>query len=418
MNEQEQLINLNQQVGVTIVGGSMEHNNVKWISDGYGKLENSGNPIYYSSNRSVNIYAYQPYNSAWTDVLNSSYDFTVQSDQTTYGYANSDLLWATPATSSVGDATARLTFNHMLSKINVYLTNEDGTDVSDATITLKNVEKTASFSNGVVSKRDGDIGDVIAGTYTNCATAIVVPQTLRANETFIEIIQNGHTYEYKSTSDRELLSGRLYTYRLKINSNGMIVLDDSDVNPWIDGDEDFSMDNFEFVKVSEFSSERKFYSVPYISGTTEFDDSGSGWFENPTKYFMDITVYYQNVDKTEISSLNFTSWVGDDHRQALTAWVNSFNVDKSMTSKFMYQASAWSWSRARIYVNTDNTIFYIIDKRNSMKAGEFESITTFTAITCEEKADPNHFSSYNHGCGEIAGSASSNTAVGAIPSWD
>ncbi len=243
IDEQNTLINDQQEVGVTILGASETHNNVKWVSDGFGGLRNTGNPIYYSSNNSIEAYAYQPYNSSWKDVKNSSYLFTVSDDQSLEGYANSDLLWASPTSATSSNSSVGITFNHMLSKINVFLTSTDGTDLSNASITLNNVEMSARFKNGTISNIIGNRGDVLAGTTTDKATAIIAPQTINKDETFITIQLGDRTFEYKPKASRTVESGKVYSYRLKVNSSGQIVLDETAVNPWEDGNNSNNTDN-------------------------------------------------------------------------------------------------------------------------------------------------------------------------------
>lgn len=93
IEEQNELINSNQEIGVTIIGASAPHNNVKWVSDGLGGLSNTGDAIYYSGTSKAAVFAYHPYNSQWTDVVNQSYTFTVSEDQSGSGNDNSELLY-------------------------------------------------------------------------------------------------------------------------------------------------------------------------------------------------------------------------------------------------------------------------------------------------------------------------------------
>ncbi len=234
LNEQNELINLDQQVGVTIIGASSTHNNNPWISDGTGNLNYSGS-IYYVGNTTAYIYAYQPYNSTWTDVVGTTQIFTVQTDQSAGGYANSDLLWAT-ATADKTTPTVNLTFSHMLTKVNVELTVEDDIDLNGSTITLNDVKTTVEFQNGMVTLLTGYTTDVVAGTSTTQATAIIVPQTISFGSKFISITLNdGSTYSYSPNTNQQLCSGKMYCYKLKMTKDKLLILNSTYVNPWEEG---------------------------------------------------------------------------------------------------------------------------------------------------------------------------------------
>lgn len=236
--EQNEFINDQQHVGVTITGASESHNNVKWFSDGLGNLENLGNPIYFAGANTASIYAYQPYNLAWNDVANQSYTFSVQTDQSGKGYANSDLLWAS-ATSDKSAPAVILNFKHLLSKVNVILTNDEGIDMETADISLTGVETSAEFQTGVVTSLTGNIADVIAGKSTSKATAIIVPQIIEAGTPFVTITLNGKNYTYNMKVTKALLSGKMYNISLKLVGTELI-LDKANVNPWENGDSDES----------------------------------------------------------------------------------------------------------------------------------------------------------------------------------
>lgn len=160
-------------------------------------------------------------------------------------------------------------------------------------------------------------------------------------------------------------------------------------------------DDFDFVKVSETSTETVAYSLPYVHGSTHaFDHSGSGWFENPTEFIADITVDYVNVDKAETTGFTLANWLSETQQEGLTVLFESkaLNYDKSESKKFEYQASAWSWSRAKATTTETEAVWNIVTKVSGEKAGEYTITTTSTAIEPEEKADPNHASHYvQHG---------------------
>lgn len=234
IEEQSELINSNQEVGVTIIGASSDHNNVRWVSDGLGELSNTGESVYYSGTSKAGIFAYHPYNSQWVDFMNQSYDFAVSQDQSGSGYANSDLLWAM-ATSDCNTPLVQLTFKHLLSKVNLYVADKDGKKVTASEIYVKNVEMTSVFSNGEVRSKEGACkGSVLAGMNTSQATAIIVPQTVSVEQPIVCAIVDGVEYNLTLSAPLHMSGGKSYTLNLTMQENGKLTLGGSKIDPWED----------------------------------------------------------------------------------------------------------------------------------------------------------------------------------------
>lgn len=90
LDQQNTQIVAGQLVGVTVTGALAEHNNVGWSAESNGELTNTGETLYWGTGTAT-IYAYHPYNAAWTcDGTNQ--EFSVQTDQSGDGYLASDLL--------------------------------------------------------------------------------------------------------------------------------------------------------------------------------------------------------------------------------------------------------------------------------------------------------------------------------------
>ena len=221
-----------QQIGVTIIGAKSEHNNVAWSVGEDGALSNTGDEIYYG-NGTATITAYHPFNDDWDE--NTSYAFSVNTDQSTNAeYLASDLLWAT-ASSEKTETAIPLTFSHKLAKINVTLVpeNEDD-DLNGATISIYNTKTSTTFNptTGVISDATGEPQEIIAGVTTDdayTASAIVIPQEVSGK--FIKITHEGKTYYYKLSSGKTLASGTSYSFTLSVKGKQLINTGSS-INPW------------------------------------------------------------------------------------------------------------------------------------------------------------------------------------------
>lgn len=185
---------------------------------------------------------------------------TVATDQrsTTDGYAKSDLVYAKSTGVVRTSNTVNLTFNHLLSKVEVIL--KEGNGVTDfltnlnslkimhtqpkAQFTLTKDEPSYGYNtehqDGIAILADGDATDIIIDkgvtTETNILNeAIIVPQTLAAATSFIQIkLSAGGVFTYKLESETKFESGKKYTYTITVNQTGLTVT--SSITDWTVGE--------------------------------------------------------------------------------------------------------------------------------------------------------------------------------------
>jgi len=224
----------NRQVGVTITKASEVHNNKLWLADGNGTLVNVGNPVYWRETE-VTVTAYHPYRSDWTGTGQA---FSVQTDQSTDdGYLDSDLLWA-QTVSSQSDVPVALNFTHKLAKVNVTLTSDDITDLSNIIISICGTNICTGFNSatGILSATATQVADIKASVTTATAytaSAVIIPQTVAKGTKFVKITYDGSDYYYTLSDAVEFKSGVSYHFQLKLsvkNGNGIgFVFDDGEM---------------------------------------------------------------------------------------------------------------------------------------------------------------------------------------------
>lgn len=231
--------------------------NLDYTANGNGGF--SGTTVYYpQSGKGVNIYAYAPYASGITS-FNSSYSFTVATDQSTdNNYLASDLLWGQPMKEndageyvsanpvSRTSEAVNISFKHLLSKIEVTLTPGSGLTADDfkgATLKVFQVQCgiTLTLSTGAIGTASGDKTDVTAATYSTTETptaltaaAIVVPQTIAKETKFLEVdLTTGGKLYYTLPDSGEgltLAGGKIYKYTITVNLTGLTVT--SKITDW------------------------------------------------------------------------------------------------------------------------------------------------------------------------------------------
>lgn len=223
-----------RQVGVTITKASEAHDNVAWRADGYGMLINAGNPVHWGDGELM-VTAYQPYCADWTG---TNHTFIVQTDQSTdSGYLDSDLLWA-QTTASASDVPIALGFTHKLAKVNVTLTSDNITDLSNVIICICGTNICTGFNpaSGILSAIADQVAEIKASVTTATdytASAVIIPQTVAKGTKFVKITYEGEDYYYTLPDAIEFKSGASYHFQLKLslkNSNGIgFMFDDGEM---------------------------------------------------------------------------------------------------------------------------------------------------------------------------------------------
>lgn len=232
---QSTMIVKGQQVGVTTSGAKEDHKNSPWKAEENGSLTNLGKGLYWNGNQTIDITAYHPYNSQWTE---TEHTFTVQTDQYNNGndnnYINSDLLWVAQR-QDYTSAPIELKFGHMLSKIIVYIQGNDfGSNVSlCGTVTSANF----NLTNGTVTAQNVTPSEIKVSEGATSAAAIIIPQTVANGTQFIKVEYNGKTFYYTLTKNMTFESGKAYTFNLTLKEteneeDGELILVEGNITPW------------------------------------------------------------------------------------------------------------------------------------------------------------------------------------------
>lgn len=292
LNEQNTIIVAGGKVGITIKGAQTTHNNKIWTADGNNHLTQP-DPIYFSGKNPVTISAYYPYNEEWREVADgTTYTFTVESNQHSYGSKKSDLLYAS-ATSDSSNPVVNLQFSHLLSKIIIKVSTTENADLSNAYLYVTNTSKEASFTSGSVSCTGNSVYPILAGI-GNQAAAIIVPQTVKAGTQLITVELGDHTFYYTLPEDRTFKPGYVYTYDLSINDTPDLSLKTISLNAWINdslGDTNGGMikaeedDAWEWITTPDFDRTKPLKKI-IISNKNNYNPknrrnfySDAAWFE-------------------------------------------------------------------------------------------------------------------------------------------
>ena len=211
-------------------------------ADGNGNLTGGTRMNYPVNGNNVDIYALHTNATFATAYPTTALTHTVSSNQTTLaGYAPSDLLYAKRTNVAKTPNPILLTFNHLLSKIQVAVMPGDGLTAADIQgITIGGTRPQAQFtlnkataSNAVAITAAGTaasitIGaDVSANLTTNVKynDAVIVPQTIAANTPLITVqISGGSNLVYRTPASTTFDSGKKYIYLITATSTGLTLI--------------------------------------------------------------------------------------------------------------------------------------------------------------------------------------------------
>ena len=206
-------------------------NNTRMIADGRGGFTYDSE-IYWPDQGDANIYAYAPYQTSWTDRLDTDNTFSVAKDQTTdEAYLASDLVVGFPVNGNPlpqTEAAVALSFSHQLVKINIDLYNSTSNSMKGAAVRLTNVatSATVNLQKGAVSAQGTDVDTVQVAAYQTDAvnvsgSAIIAPQTIEAGTDVVDVVfADGTSLTAKIDADLHLLSGKTYNFTINIGIGG------------------------------------------------------------------------------------------------------------------------------------------------------------------------------------------------------
>lgn len=200
----------------------------------------------------VDIYGYYPYNQILDDV--DKYKFTVRTDQNSpakngilAGYEASDLIWAKTARISPTVNTIPLSFRHLMSCLQITLTEGSGFSAGEWEKLSKSVvvpglrhDATVSLAKGEVNVT-GDISENHIITYVSGSDfrAVVVPQTIEPSNIIVTVTVGGDDYNLVKSESVTYTSGKKHKFTIRVDKKQVsgdfsFKLIDESVTAWLD----------------------------------------------------------------------------------------------------------------------------------------------------------------------------------------
>lgn len=221
--------------GTLATSGNMV-DNAAFTYDSGELVAPEGSEVYWeSSDTKLNVYAYYPY--AQTVTSTSAYNFSVNADQSSLeGFFDSDFIYASEEDLEPTTESVELTFNHILSRINLAFVAGDGITQADLnsaekTIIIKDLvtSGTVNLATGVATKGTSTANVTPYKNSDGTYSAIVYPQ-----ESSLTIILELNGAEFYCTTDIDITAGNQYKFNLKVSpwDSPEMTLSTSTINPW------------------------------------------------------------------------------------------------------------------------------------------------------------------------------------------
>ena len=238
----------------------------------YHEANNSWEPAYelYWKDRTthVDIYAYYPFSVVFPENT-SLWPFQVQADQSIEAkgtslctYEQSDLLWGKATNVAPTAEVINLSMHHRMSSLRIELV--EGSNFSNGefaqkekTVVVKNTKRSATvdLSTGTVTASGSITSSITPYRNGNQYRAIVVPQTIAANTTILDINIGGQLYSFKKAEAVEFASGRMHTFTIRIDKrvdsgDYMFTLVGESILPWENDDASHDATMMEYVTIN------------------------------------------------------------------------------------------------------------------------------------------------------------------------
>lgn len=220
----------NNNPGILTPTGNLA-NNVRFKFSESSNSWTGDRQLYFEDDKTpVDFYGYYPYDNAIDEV--TDYPFSVERNQSEEvanrnlsGYEASDFLWA--KTTGVVPSTpyVSLIFHHILAGVQVTLLPGDTFDSEEwadlkKTVLVANTKRNSkiNLSSGVATAfGELDNKSIIMNPYKENFRAVVIPQTVRAGTTLLQITVGSQSYDFTRSEDMNYLPSKLHKFTIVVD---------------------------------------------------------------------------------------------------------------------------------------------------------------------------------------------------------
>lgn len=207
------------EIGIQIGTSEEQQGKYKYTANDGSGTWSSESPVSWQEDQTADVTAWYPYDKKENE------DISNQAG----GYTQYEFLKA-EATGQSSQQTVSLVFKHQMAKVMCRVKAADGIYIRGAKVRFYGMPS-VTFDKGAVTATGtrGEITPYIdEGTYTTYV-ALLAPQTIAKEQSFIEVTANGKTYHFKPTDNIELKAGKSHNYKIKIGDEIDYAIDDNGI---------------------------------------------------------------------------------------------------------------------------------------------------------------------------------------------
>ena len=202
--------------------------NVKFTYDESTDAWEGAAKIYWTDDRTpIDGYSYYPFREVVSDPHTLSFTVLANQDQqdedaSLHNYEASDLLWAKAENVSPGEVI-NLRHRHLMAGVQINLIPGTGFDAAawaelEKSVLIDQVQASATvdLATGQVTPSGDERITVVPHADGNTYRAVIVPQTVAAEETLFHITVDGVSYAFQRESDMTFLSQKLHKFTIEV----------------------------------------------------------------------------------------------------------------------------------------------------------------------------------------------------------
>ena len=240
----------------TLADAGLRASNVRYTFNGTDNSWSASTAVYWRDAKTpADIVAYYPYIEAVENPKAMRFSVSrrqdvVGTETTTGGYEHSDLLWAKATKAMPTAGRVDLTLNHLMAGVRVTLREGSGFAQGEwngvkKTVLVANVlpDATVDLENGKIGMASGSPISITPYIYNEDWRAVVIPQTVAAGSSVIDISVDGKDYHLKKSEAVTYTAGKMHTFTITVDKRGdsgdyEFTLSDEGITAWMD-DADF-----------------------------------------------------------------------------------------------------------------------------------------------------------------------------------
>ena len=207
------------KIGIQIGTSEDQQGKYTYVANDGGGTWSPEIPVSWQEGQTADVTAWYPYDKK------ENVDISNQAD----GYTQYEFLKA-EETGQSSQQTVNLTFKHQMAKVMCRVKGEaGGAYIKGAKVRFYGMPS-VTFDKGAVTAT-GTRGEItpysIDDSDWTTYVALLAPQTIAKDQSFIEVTANGKTYHFKPTDNIELKAGKSHNYKITIGEKVDYTIDDN-----------------------------------------------------------------------------------------------------------------------------------------------------------------------------------------------